>query len=84
LKGFSDYSVNHVCRSGNGLAHSLAKDSCENKCNRSWVDVSPYFIVDLLASKCVVNYRNATFDLKKENLRTVRRSQMQCGINQSK
>jgi ribonuclease HI len=55
LKGFSDYSVNHVRRSGNGLAHSLAKEGCENKCNRSWVEVPPYFIVDLLASECAVN-----------------------------
>jgi hypothetical protein len=34
LKDFTDHSVRHVRRSGNGVAHLLAKLGCENKsCN---------------------------------------------------
>jgi hypothetical protein len=34
LKGFTEVSVKDVRRCGNMIAHSLAKESCENKCNR--------------------------------------------------
>jgi hypothetical protein len=36
LKGFTDFSIKHVCRSHNRIAHFVADEGCENKCNKSW------------------------------------------------
>jgi ribonuclease HI len=38
LRSFDDYSVRHVRRSGNGVAHLLAKYGCENKMSRVWAN----------------------------------------------
>jgi ribonuclease HI len=51
LRSFEDYSVRHVRRSGNGVAHLLAKYGCENKISRVWVN-PPDWIVSTLAVEC--------------------------------
>jgi hypothetical protein len=51
LKCFTEVSIKHVRRSGNMISHNLAKESCENKCNRFWLVDPAEFIVDLLASE---------------------------------
>jgi ribonuclease HI len=52
LKSFVAHSVKHVRRSGNGVAHSLAKFSCVNNVCNTWLDVPPEMIVTLLTSEC--------------------------------
>jgi ribonuclease HI len=49
LKGFDDFSVVHVRRTGNVVAHSLAKEGCKNKSTLSWVGVLPEFVMNLMA-----------------------------------
>jgi hypothetical protein len=49
LHGFDDYKVQHVSRKCNGVAHLLAKGSCENKSCNTWFDSPPGFIVDSVA-----------------------------------
>jgi hypothetical protein len=49
LKGFDDFSVVHVRRTGNVVAHSLAKEGCKNKSTVSWVGVLPEFVMNLMA-----------------------------------
>jgi ribonuclease HI len=50
LQDFEEVRVKHVRRSGNMVAHKLAKFSCIDKsCNR-WVVVPPEYIVETLAS----------------------------------
>ena len=50
--GFTGVLVRHVRRSCNEIAHRLASDGCRNKLCNSWVDVSPGYIVNLLALEC--------------------------------
>jgi ribonuclease HI len=52
LSGFEDHSVRHVRRSGNGVAHCLAKLGCSNNICNSWLGSPPGCIVTLLASEC--------------------------------
>jgi ribonuclease HI len=52
LKGFTDSTVKHVRRSGNRIAHVLAREGCLNNCNRTWIEGPPNLIVELLASEC--------------------------------
>jgi ribonuclease HI len=54
LKDFADHSVRHVRRTGNKVAHSLARFGCENKCCEVWEIAPPNFLVPVLAPKCVV------------------------------
>jgi hypothetical protein len=52
LGELDDFRVLHVRRSGNLVAHKLAKDGCMNKCcNRwvSWVESLPDFVLNLAA-----------------------------------
>jgi ribonuclease HI len=52
LGELDDFRVLHVRRSGNAVAHKLAKDGCMNKCcNRwvSWVESLPDFVLNLAA-----------------------------------
>jgi hypothetical protein len=37
LRGFDHRTITHVQRSCNGVAHSLAKDRCDNKVCKTWV-----------------------------------------------
>jgi ribonuclease HI len=53
LQGFAEFSVRHVRRSGNEIAHLLAKDGCDNKRCMSWFsEPPPSYIVDGLALDC--------------------------------
>jgi hypothetical protein len=47
-----DHSVRHVHRSGNKVAHLLAKVGCENKVCNAWVGTPPDLVVRILASEC--------------------------------
>jgi ribonuclease HI len=49
LKGFDDFSIDHVRRTCNVVAHSLAREGCKNKSNVSWVGVLPEFVMNLMA-----------------------------------
>jgi hypothetical protein len=51
LKDFSGFSVKHVRRSANGVAHLLAKLGCENKLCKVWVN-PPDSVVSTLALEC--------------------------------
>jgi hypothetical protein len=51
LDGFDDHHhLVHVKHFFNEVAHMLAKDGCENKVCKTWLEVPPRYIVDLLAS----------------------------------
>jgi hypothetical protein len=54
LKGFAESTVKHVRRSGNRIAHVLAKEGSLNNCNRTSVEAPPNLVVELLASECAV------------------------------
>jgi ribonuclease HI len=54
LKNFAEHSVRHVRRSGNKVAHVLARYGCENKCNVVWGPNPPEFLVTVLAPECAV------------------------------
>jgi hypothetical protein len=43
---FEDSMIKHVRRSGNGVAHKLAKEGCINKL---WVSSYPDYVLDVLA-----------------------------------
>jgi ribonuclease HI len=49
LREFEDVVTCQVRRSGNGVAHRLAKKGCKNKCNSSWSGTFPDCVLDLLA-----------------------------------
>jgi ribonuclease HI len=49
LGEFEDVVICHVRRSGNGVAHLLAKEGCKNKCNSSWSGTFPDCVLNLLA-----------------------------------
>jgi ribonuclease HI len=49
LGDFEDFSISHVRRSSNVVAHVLAREGCLNKCNSAWFDAEPDFVSDLLA-----------------------------------
>jgi ribonuclease HI len=51
LKDFADHSVR---RTGNKVAHYLARFGCENKCCEMWENAPPDFLVPVLAPECVV------------------------------
>ena len=48
LNGFEEILVRTVRRSANGVAHSLAKEGCENKSCMVWTGNLPDCIVNLL------------------------------------
>jgi ribonuclease HI len=52
LQSFVDHSVRHVRRSGNKVAHLLAKVGCKNKVCNVWVGSPPDLVVSILASEC--------------------------------
>jgi hypothetical protein len=54
LKDFADHSVRHVRRTGNKVAHYLARFGCENKCCEVWENAPPDFLVPVLAPECAV------------------------------
>jgi ribonuclease HI len=54
LKDFADHSIRHVRRTGNKVAHCLARFGCENKCSEVWEGVPPDFLVTVLAPECAV------------------------------
>jgi ribonuclease HI len=49
LGDFEVFSISHVRRSSNTVAHVLAREGCLNKCNSVWLDAEPDFVTDLLA-----------------------------------
>jgi ribonuclease HI len=49
LGELDDFRVLHVRRSGNAVAHKLAKDGCMNKCCNRWVQSLPDFVLNLAA-----------------------------------
>jgi ribonuclease HI len=49
LSEFDDVLICQVRRSGNEVAHRLAKEGCKNKCNSSWSGTFPNCVLDLLA-----------------------------------
>jgi hypothetical protein len=49
LGDFEDFSISHVRRSSNVVAHVLAREGCLNKCNSAWFGAEPDFVSDLLA-----------------------------------
>ena len=53
LKTFDDRKIMHVRRSANGVAHTLAKRGCDNKCCNSWVGSPPSLIVNVLENDLV-------------------------------
>jgi hypothetical protein len=46
---FEDSLIMHVRRSGNGVAHKLAKEGCKNKLCNTWVSSFPDYVLDALA-----------------------------------
>jgi ribonuclease HI len=46
---FEDSMIKHVRRSGNGVAHKLAKEGCINKLCNTWVSSYPDYVLDVLA-----------------------------------
>ena len=56
LRIFTDYSVRHVRRACNEVAHKLEKDGCVNNLCNTWLDVPPGYIVNLVASECAGFY----------------------------
>jgi hypothetical protein len=54
LKDFADHAIRHVRRSGNKVAHCLARYGCENKCCKEWGCDPPEFLVPVLAPECAV------------------------------
>jgi ribonuclease HI len=50
LEEFEEASVNHVRRTGNMVAHKLAKLGCLNNVNSAWNVVPPGFLVTMLDS----------------------------------
>jgi ribonuclease HI len=54
LKDFADHSIRHVRRTGNKVAHCLARFGCENKCSEVWEGVPPDFLVTVLAHECAI------------------------------
>jgi ribonuclease HI len=49
LGEFEEVVISQVRRSGNEVAHRLAKEGCRNKCNSSWSGSFPDCILDVLA-----------------------------------
>ena len=49
LKGFDVFSVNHVRRTCNVVAHRLAKEGCENNVCNTWLGCPPGWLMDLVA-----------------------------------
>jgi ribonuclease HI len=54
LEDFAGHSVRHVRRTGNKVAHILARFGCENKCCEVWELDPPDFLVPVLAPECAV------------------------------
>jgi hypothetical protein len=54
LGKFEASSILHVRRSGNEVAHRLAKEGCSNKVEDSWLDSPPEFVMNLLVLNVVV------------------------------
>jgi ribonuclease HI len=50
LKDFADHSVRHVRRTGNKVAHELARYGCENKCCEVWGIDPPDFLITVLCA----------------------------------
>jgi ribonuclease HI len=48
LDEFEASSILHVRRSGNKIAHRLAKEGCSNKVEDSWLGSPPEFVMNLL------------------------------------
>ena len=50
LMGFDEFPVKHVRRTGNVVAHRLAKEGCENKMCNAWLESPPSWLMNLLDS----------------------------------
>jgi hypothetical protein len=46
---FEESLVKHVRRSGNEVAHRLAKEGCRNKLCNTWVSFFPDYVLNVLA-----------------------------------
>lgn len=48
LRGFGLSSVRAIRRTGNAVAHHLAKEGCENKVSKTWLGIPLAFIVSTM------------------------------------
>jgi ribonuclease HI len=55
LQSFEEVIVRSLRRTANGAAHLLAKEGCENKCNRAWMGSPPSSIEGHLVKDVVIS-----------------------------
>ncbi|KAK1618623.1 hypothetical protein QYE76_024140 [Lolium multiflorum] len=72
LKDFADHSVRHVRRTGNKVAHSLARFGCENKCYGS--GQAPPWIAPPPAHHCEIHLCLLRASLQRAGERRTRRA----------